>query len=488
MLHMLVRSFGLSAALVLVACGSQPSDAPASSAGATAGAGGGSSTLSSSSGSSSSSGAGGAGGTSGSGGGGGAGGAGGGSGGAGGGILGPHSHVTVSVINEDATAGASEPIVVNDASGAIVSMTQTALDGKVGVDVPIGGMVAVYPSQSGDEHHMQAVVDPPDGSTVHFLSYGGKPKANDPKTTFHVTTTGYPAATTTLAIRDCNDGVDVPVSPGGTTLVDITDAGCFGAPKNRIMVVASDASKAAIAWGVASDLPESPGNVVPVAISVDQLAFKTFTDTIAPIDASATGATLWMTVADSEPIELWTMQSNMAPSPSASWSFTLPDFPLGMWVAESVAFQVGAHVHAAGRQQIYPSLPASTIFNPTALATLDLDPLDLSDPLHPRLTWTAGAGPVGDALFVSIYAGGGKDAIFDVTAPSGGAALFRLPDVPAALLDYSPAVMMNNTPTTWKAGVSFMDQLGQSWPGYFIFKGVTPGIGDVVTSSTGGLP
>jgi hypothetical protein len=466
-------------ALAATGCGSDPATPASGGSGTSVGVGG-STTVSSSIATSASTSI--ASSSSSAGGGGGAGGSGG-IGGNGGGISGPHTQVTANVIRADGSPAASEPIVVNDMTGAIVSVTQTAMDGKAQVDVPLGGMIAVYPNQKDEKATMQGVVDPPDGSTVYFFA-DSNPNENYPKTTFHVTASGYPAATVSLQLSDCDTGQSAPVS-AGTTIADIDDDDCIGAMTNRVLVVAYDATNTAIAWGEAKDLEESPGNTVPVAITIDQVAFRTFTETITPIGPTATNAGFWIFGAGDEATPFDDMQSVMPPASSESWSFVLPDTEFGMWSNEYVAYQEGAFTRAAGRQQIYANLPPTATLDPTTLAPLNLDAVNLMDPAHPILTWAVGAGPQGDAIFIDLIANGGSDANYWISLPSGVTS-FRLPDIPAALAMYSP---VNATPTTWDATVDLMDQQGEDgWPGYYVFSSVSPAIGTVIVSSAGSTP
>ena len=417
-------------------------------------------------------------------GGGGSAGAAGGSGGAAGGSGGPSAHVTVLVYRFDGSPAADEPVVVNDATGAIVATTQTGADGTAQAEVPAGGLVALYPTGQYESHTMQAVVDPPDGSTIHLIAWGGSPFTIPASTTFHVTATGYPAETATLEMRDCMAVTTTPVT-GAVTEADVQDANCLY-PSNTVLVIARDAAQSALTWGVADGVPESPGNVVPLSITVADPAFMTFSETIAPIDPNASDARAWLTGGGgAAPVYMLTMAA-APPAPTESWSSTFPDGGFGFQLEEMVTYDEGASARHAHRLQYGMPLPPSSTFDPTTLAPVYLDPVDVSDPLHPVVTWSVDPGSSGDAVKVT-FGRGNVSLRYEITSAAGGPSSLRLPDVPASLPDYSPT---SHPPLDWGDGrVEFVDQAGEDgWPGFYLFTDFWVGPGTALVSSEGYIP
>lgn len=381
--------------------------------------------------------------------------------GAGGAAL-PHAHVTAYVQFAPGHPAPDEPIVVNDASGAIVSTTTTGSDGKVEVDVPQGGLVAAYPLSTA--LGMQAVVDPPDGSTITFQD----PKTFSPaETTFHVTATGYPPSTKRISLLTCGYQQDVVADPSGTTTADIKDDKpfCPGLGQYRVIVFARDASWNPIAWGQAKDIAESPGDTVPVAVNVDQTSFVTTTQAIQNIDASATSANAYSTHAGPEPVEFTgccTGGETMMPGASVSWPYPVADVGLQIIAVESVDYQEPGYQRNVSRSDLV-TIPASVTLDATALAAAHPAPVDVSNPKHPQATWSAGPGSQGIATQVFLL---GYQP-FIITFASGTRTSVHIPDVPCSISNYQ---LPPDDSIGWKLTVTFLDETGAtSWADYSMF-------------------
>lgn len=402
-------------------------------------------------------------------------------GGAGGGLS--SGDITVYVVALTGLPEIGAQVVVNDASGAIVLTTVTGPDGKAHVDVPPGGLVAHYPYGPKHQKSMQAVVDPPSGSTITLFSYG-KSTPQVETTTFHVTMSGYPQATAKLVLLDCASAVTVQPQPGGVTTADVDDAQCLS-PTNRILATAYDGANQPIAWGVVDDVAASPGGVADVAVSLDQSVFQTFVDTIAPLDATVTNVGIWMLSRGVQPYFFY-MSGAVLPAASASFTFTTPATPIGFMVWENVGYQIAGLQYYAGRTRTYASLPAAVTFDPTTLARVDVSPIDLTDPVHPVFTWSVGPGPIGDIVSVGMT---GYDADYQITMAAGSATSFRMPDVPAALPEYQPDYNRGGLPYTWHGAVAIADQEdAAAWEEYNLFQGGIFAPAASTVSSSGSLP
>jgi hypothetical protein len=393
----------------------------------------------------------------------------GGQGGGGGALVGAEVGVIAWEVRSQAAVG-GVPIVVNDASGVVVTVTQSDATAPVPVTVPSGGLVSIYPDGALYALDMRGVVDPPDGSTV-TLHVAAQPVAVA-TTTYELTLTGYPPAASELRVHLCSAAKNVVPDPSGKTTVSVSDQSCSAPAINTFVVIAADASDQQLAWGAVKDIASNPGGTVPVSIAVDQLAFKTFTMTIAPIVATATKATTWI-AALGPPLQF--TGNDSPPASTASWSYTSPDTDLPYFVLSGVGIQDGAIYRTSSHQRVYASLPSSATFDPGSLAPITESPIDDSDPLHPVISWTIGAGIVGDAVSVGLFPSAGSD--FHVLLPPTATA-FRLPDVPASLPDYQPPF------ASWSGGATHVDRESASgWAEIDPF--VPPPLEDTYLSTSG---
>ena len=173
-----------------------------------------------------------------------------------------------------------------------------------------------------------------------------------------------------------------------------------------------------------------------------------------------------------------------APGSSASWSYVFPDAGLAFSVTEYVFSQDGKYQHGAKRNRLYSSLPLSTTFDPTTLATIDLELVDITDPSHPVMTWSSGPGPRGDYLEV-VFVKAGQSQNYHFYMPVDAASPVRIPDVPPSLPQYAPTYTTINQPVSWYGYIYFVDQEGESgWAGTSLFGGAAiDGLGSVESSA-----
>jgi hypothetical protein len=301
---------------------------------------------------------------------------------------------------------------------------------------------------------MQAVVDPPDGSTLMFLSYLPPPEVD--VTTFQITATGYAPNVASISLYGCDNG-DV-INVVGATTSDSFQAQCTGAT-NTILALGYDATMNLQSWGVVKNVAASPGQSVPVAVAMDQTNLQVFTQTISPIPAGAPVASASFAF---QGFQYQGGNQIMSPSGTASMSFTLPALNgLPFYTTESVTLQEGAFIQGIARYQVLTAVPATLAFDPTALAVVTPDPVDASDNAHPKVHWSAGAGSQGQC--VNLILSGG--ASYEIFLPAGSTS-FRLPDVPASSTTYKPA-----DTSKWSLLVELTAQDGVAdWSQSFIFN------------------
>jgi hypothetical protein len=256
-----------------------------------------------------------------------------------------------------------------------------------------------------------------------------------------------------------------------------------------VLVIARDAAQAPLAWGRV-DVLANPGGVVPVSVVVDQPDFLTFTDTIAPLPDTVTGAGLWLLSAGPNPPLYQLIDNLTAPGPSASWSLTIPTTPIQFLSLEMVSIDDGGYPRQAQRTRLVDALPPSATFDPTLLAPVLVDAPDTTDPIHPETSWTVGAGLTGEIQLVGLYPKLAKgNPAFLVFAPAGSSTTFRLPDVPPGLPHFDLAGP-NGPPTGWNASIGYVDdEAATDWASVYLFQGLPVGPSSrVSTSGSWSLP
>jgi hypothetical protein len=372
----------------------------------------------------------------------------GGTGGGGGAPASAHVAVRVTDAQQQPIAGAS--IVVNDAAGAVVSVATADPTGGAAVDVPAGGSVAAYQAFGLDFAGL-AVVDPPDGATARLVlpSPDPLPATTGVTTLYLEKVSQIPPATRDLALLSCGPRTDNTFAypaPWGTSF-SVPNSSCPLLSTASLVAIAYDAGLNAIAWGAALDQPTHPGGTQPVDLPLANQNFDNFVGRINAIvpGASFVGVSLSPKLAAQSPIVYDLHQTGSGTVQTWAGGFTVPQGIFKAYdVRERVDFypdgQIGTSESHVERRRTYAHLPAVTTFAADALALVSVDRLDVTDPVHPRATWSTGSGPCGDLVRVTLAWGtGASKHTFVAVLPPDHATALRLPDVPAALAAFAPA-------------------------------------------------
>jgi hypothetical protein len=360
------------------------------------------------------------------------------------------AHVAVRVTDAQQQPIAGAAIVVNDAAGAVVSVATADPTGAAAVDVPAGGSVAAYHAFGLDFVGL-AVVDPPDGATARLAlpSPDPLPPSSAPVTLYLEKVSQIPPATRDLVLLSCGPRTDNTFAypaPWGTSF-SVPNSSCPLLSTASLVAIAYDASMSAIAWGAALDQPTHAGGTQPVDLPLSNQNFDNFVGRINAIVPGATlvGVTLSPKLAAQSPVTFDLHEAGSGTVQTWAAGFTVPQGIFKAYdVRERVDFypggQIGTSESHVERRRTYSHLPAVTTFAADALALVSVDRLDVTNPVHPRATWSAGDGPHGDLVRVTIAWGTGasKHTFAAVLAPDHASAL-RIPDLPAALAAFAPA-------------------------------------------------
>ncbi|MEO7327482.1 MAG: hypothetical protein ABI193_02815 [Minicystis sp.] len=361
----------------------------------------------------------------------------GGSDGAGGAGGAPSGSSTVLVVDQDHHPVANADLVVNDALGAVVAAVKSGADGTAALVVPEGGSVSALWAQPYFTSVVSFVAPPPGASiTLGVEVFPLAPPPPDLPTEFHVVV-GSPNGVTTFACSStCGEGSGTKAGQSCT----LNNLGCSSAATEDILVVAYQDQKA-VAWGAVLGIPTNPGGKVNVNVSTTQIILPTPVE-ISGIPDGATGAGV-VAKAFASPRVGFAATANAIPPASSLFSGALA-VPAGLAggyeLTDSVVTLLPGMTAVVQRVRRYASLPAQTNFDASTMARVSISPLDLSDLLHPVLSWTASEGLEGDAGRVTLaWHTETTTSHYVVYLPPGHERTFRVPDVPPALEAFMPA-------------------------------------------------
>jgi hypothetical protein len=356
--------------------------------------------------------------------------AGGGGGGAGG--VGGEDDTTLVIQDSKANPIVSIKVVVNDEAGAVVAVTESDDAGRAVVTIPIGGSVSIY-STVDAALHVRTTVDPPPSLTIPVILE--RPATAQPeKTLYQGVIVAEPVGTDRVYVWSTCD------SAWSEMLLD--NEACRDAPLIDFLAIAYDTEENAIGWGIIEAQPTSPGGgTIFIPLDVTQTAFHT-------LQASITGAlppTSYGGVTAFAELSLnamVTLPSPLAPPPLTA-TLRVPAVPgMGYRVHEFAWSWPDASGPRSQieRERHYSVMPASSTLAVSSMAPLSVNPLDLTDPIHPEITWSVAGGERGDQGTLTLSWGSGVVAVtyHAVFAPDHTTS-FRVPDIPAELSSYAPS-------------------------------------------------
>jgi hypothetical protein len=179
----------------------------------------------------------------------------GGSGGAGGYPV-PHD---ILVLNQRGHLMTGVSLVVNDASGAVVTTAQTDDWGSAKLVVPEAGSVSAFSNQDL-AFSVTTFVAPPSGISITFgINQSFPAAAPGPATTYVVAASQLPIGTTGFT---CFDGCQSAPGDLGTGTCQVTTGACAPSAFEDLLVVAY-AGAQPLGWGAAFHKPTSPGTRSP---------------------------------------------------------------------------------------------------------------------------------------------------------------------------------------------------------------------------------
>lgn len=360
-----------------------------------------------------------------------------------GGTMSPESSITVSTTDQHQAPVPNVPIVVIDAAGVVVLVTQSGPDGTVPVAVPLGGSVAAFASYNL-YFDVQAVVDPPDQGTVRFTIRTAEPASPAPpeKTTFHVTLAQIPQGTQELDVYSCWK-YERTFPPKYDLTID--NESCTQQDTSTFLAVALGAQSNVLAWGIALEQANNPGGGADVQIALAHTDIDQFSGAISDIPGAATGAQVDISADVDSMSPSYFRAYGVENAPDSTYGAQLL-FPSGVFksfkVTDYVTINGGTGSGSSSdvtRQRVYAKLPNTASFDVASIALVSMNPLDVSEPLHPQATWSVGAGPRGDYGTVYMQWGGGTAwTTYRATFPPDHATSFRVPDIPPELSSFAP--------------------------------------------------
>jgi hypothetical protein len=332
-------------------------------------------------------------------------------------------------------------VATHDASGAIVAVDTTGVDGLAAVEVPEGGSASAYvPRESLEEaHRIVTFFDPPAGAVLHVPWYGppAAPSGLAP-TTYKLVAQGSPVGSTTWSFWSSCQSVIGSVK----TSAVVTNGGCEALLAQDFLVAAYAADGTLLAWGKAG-APVSPGLVYDVVVPVSQTDLSVLEWKLEDLPVGSTDASIQV-VGTARPSDRFAL-ALASPGSTFLGSAALANLPLGRQVtlsAKVASFWNGEAFFAFS--QWSSGLPATVSISADVLArvaTIDLDAPDLARPI---LHWTMDPGSRGDAgvVFLPWTLG---DVWFEWFAhfPSDHAPAVQLPETPTEALGFSPSGLVD---------------------------------------------
>lgn len=323
----------------------------------------------------------------------------------------------------------SVPVIVYDASNAFVSSNLTAW-GIANVEVPSGGALTV--AYTNDQAvNLETFLSLPDAGDILLTTDidTSQPPAVHPVTTYYIVGQGAPLGTTSYAFYGTCDS---QVSPSSAQ--KLYNTACTDLGKQSFVVVALNAAGNGLAWGALNNVATAPGLAVDYAVSLSHADFVDFDLAIKniPVGASASlkiAPTIYGTVTPS----FYTYAN-----PAAGELHLLGSSPASLGADLDLTVQVaevvfnGSRIFSQTRRYTVPR--ALDTFSPDLWAAVTVNPLDLSDPAAPVLTWQAGPGEVGDIGTAElVWINGTSSSRQRVSFPSDHPPSIQLPALPPEL-------------------------------------------------------
>lgn len=392
---------------------------------------------------------------------------------------GPAAPTTLLVVDQHDAPRAGIDVVVNDATGAILTTGITGASGDALVTVPEGGSVSVFYSVDLS-FFVDSVLDAPAGGLVRFATQAKEAPPPPPpaSTTYKIVAQGQPAGTASWKFQSTCDGASTTSS-----YAILSNAACPEGATEDFLVVALASDQTPLAWGALANQPTSPGALLDLVVSVTETSFVTVDAQVVNVPSIASYGWLLVRPNPADTIGVAVSTSTTAPFPTFEVSGSVPvGLNPSYDVIEYVSWSVGESTGEVMRRRIYDAVPAASTFDAAQLALVSALPADLSDPVHPAIGWTHGGGALGDSgLLTAYWSAGAANVSYRAQFAPEHLSPIRIPDIPVALSAYAPSAQ-----TTFLAcSVGYSDdETESSYDG--VLDGVVPasGLGIVMSLST----
>lgn len=331
---------------------------------------------------------------------------------------------------------ANVPVVVTDATGAVIATQNSDDQGRACVKVPADGAVSALGTDA-DSSRIYTVVAPPEGATVLLRALGNDPIPPE-LTTYTMQVHALAGATSARIDTNCGTALEHAITPGNETF-PAEIKGCPGPPGSTpedILVYALGSDGAMLGWVAVLDAKRNPGATVDLGeLTVDKTDTLSTTLTLTDVKPElgtpllhAMGADSRIVI-DAQASAATGMATLSVPAVEGlPWAYLLgSQGSLEGPTADGKMFRVTqSFQHLTRSVDWLPSVNASA----ASLAHPQQVKSKLDDPTHPELTWSWSSGTPGDVTHVSMtVVKGAARWSLDAVVPPDRTSL-RFPDVP----------------------------------------------------------
>lgn len=363
---------------------------------------------------------------------------------------------TVEAVNDEGMLLPGIDVVVSAADGTLVLHEQTDASGSVQVDVPEDGLVTVlstyntqWEGQLSTHRLAQTARGLAEGGTYRAVARRASPAPKNQAMDLTITTNTpffcmLPSGTEKFLAG--GSGMAGSIFPQSSASFS-SFVGCPGESTYDLLLMAKDADGLTLGYAQQLALPFMPGGQDTVAVCPSQTALVETSLTMTGIPSIARGAhaNVYSSSKGSDCSATLDRQSRPWPESDETFPLRVPEVgglsPLRVQANIELQETAGGVFRAASHTWDHPDdLPATLLWQFNALAFVaDVDPLDVSDPGRPRVSWTlATQGSLGDVVQSSVEwnASDGADVTWTgATSPVRDGSL-KMPALPDALAEY----------------------------------------------------
>ena len=333
--------------------------------------------------------------------------------------------------------------ISNDINGALVAEGDTDPDGIVTLAEPPGGSISLLWSLTSTsqgqltiDRQIDTLVDPPDTvvTVPIFVAAVTSQPPNEPMNQLNVSVSSAPPATASVLLSvSCGSTSTLsPYSPGAAQSYS-QYKGCPGSHSFAVVAIAFNSANDIVATGSVSNLLLQPGATISIAIPLSPASGNAFDATVSnvPPEATRAGISLHGARDDGTEFVAYADQLTLPIGPTLTMHVGTPTNFSTRW---DVLFGVErGSLAGAERRLPLDHFPAAASFDLNDLANLVTPSRDLSDLVHPSISWALGPGPTGTGIkVIQPWALLGPVNVTWTALTSSAETQVRLPTLPVA--------------------------------------------------------